>query len=63
MGWQKGAQGLSSTTVKSGHTVLAVWDPALGDDLGVTFTRGAQKSKDSPTTALLKGFTEHVVVQ
>ena len=64
MGWQKGAQNhLNTANVKSGFTVLAVWDPSLGDDLGVTFVRGTQKNKDAPTSTLLKGATEHVVVQ
>ena len=64
MGWQRGANiHVNATTPKSGTTMLAVWDTVAGDDLGVTWTRGAQKSKDSPTSNLKNGYTEHVVVQ
>jgi len=62
MGWQKGAQShLTASTIKPGHTLFAVWDPALGDDLGATFDREPRKKKEAPTSTLKKGDTEHVV--
>jgi len=64
MGWQRGNNtAVNSTTPKSGTTMLAIWDPGAGDDLGVTWVREAQKNKNAPTSTLLKGYTEHVVVQ
>ena len=64
MGWQRGGNiHVNAATPKAGQTMLAMWDPALGDDLGVTWTRAAQKSKDAPVSTLLKGYTEHVTVQ
>jgi hypothetical protein len=63
MGWQRGANIHVNAVAppKSGTTMLATWDPVVGDDLSCTWVRGAQRSKDVPTP--LKGHTEHVTVQ
>ena len=65
MGWQRGNNTHinSATPPKAGHTMLAVWDPGLGDDLTVGWDRNDQTKKNAPTTGLKKGDTAHVVVQ
>lgn len=64
MGWQKGANiHVSAGTPKAGQTMLAVWDPALGDDLSVSWDRENQTKKANPNANLIKGHTAHVVVQ
>jgi hypothetical protein len=65
MGWQRGANIHinAANPPKAGHTMFAVWDPSLGDDLSVAFDREGQTKKGVPNSGLKKGDTAHVVVQ
>ena len=59
MGWQRGKS--QNTAPVSGHTILMVWDNALGDDFGKTFDRDKKHQKENATPQT--GHTELVVVQ
>ena len=64
MGWQRGNNiHVNAGTPKAGQTMLAVWDPALGDDLSATWDRHDQNKKMAPNSTLAKGNTALVTVQ
>jgi hypothetical protein len=65
MGWRRGANIHMNTAnpPKPGHTMFAVWDPSLGDDLSVSWDRNDQSKKNSPNANLVTGHTAHVTVQ
>lgn len=64
MGWQRGGNVHinAANPPKAGHTMLAVWDPGAGDDLGVGWDRHDGSKKAAPNSTLKKGDTAQVVV-